>query len=145
MDIFRVARAVRAFGSSTDQEKVDDMLKRFKKLKEDFDRGMATQILQGLAALLDDCRCCEWLYAPIYSQTMLAADRQLLRTLVTPDASYDPSAGCLEGTRMGIRNDIEQWVKRADHSQSLYWLYGLAGCGKSTVARSICKQLDSAG
>lgn len=36
-------RAVRAFVSPTAQEQVDEIVKRFKNLKEDFDRGVMTQ------------------------------------------------------------------------------------------------------
>lgn len=61
---------------------------------------------------------------------------------MTPDAGYDPSAGCLEGTRETVQNEIKTWIDGADLSQSLFWLNGLAGCGKSTVARSVCKHLD---
>lgn len=66
----------------------------------------------------------------------------MLKKLIVSDAGYDPSTGCLEGTRMRIRKVIQEWVDSNDISQPLYWLYGLAGCGKSTVARSVCTQLD---
>lgn len=64
---------------------------------------------------------------------------------MTPNASYDPSAGCLEGTRTAIRNDISAWIDSSDSPQSLFWLYGLAGCGKSTVTHSVCQQFDETG
>lgn len=75
----------------------------------------------------------------------MAADHQLLRPLVTSDARYDPSAGCLDGTRTKIRSDIHEWIDNCNSSQSLFWLYGPAGCGKSTVARSVCEKLTEIG
>lgn len=41
------------FMSSTAQGQVDEFVKRFKNLKEDFDRGMRTQIVLRLETLLN--------------------------------------------------------------------------------------------
>ena len=43
--------------------------------------------------------------------------------------------GCLKGTRETVLNEIESWAK--DFSQSpVFWLNGLAGTGKSTIAQT---------
>lgn len=76
---------------------------------------------------------------------MGVADREMIKALITPDSNYDPDTGCLEGTRTAIRSDIQQWVDSNEASESLFWLCGVAGCGKSTIVRSVCEELRSKG
>ena len=52
--------------------------------------------------------------------------------------------GCLKGTRATVLNEIESWAK--DFSQSpVFWLNGLAGTGKSTIAQTIAERLFAEG
>ena len=39
--------------------------------------------------------------------------------------------------------DLEEWTKSTDHSSRIFWLYGVAGCGKSAIATSLASTLDS--
>jgi hypothetical protein len=49
---------------------------------------------------------------------------------------------CTEGTREEVLSEILTWAKDfSDDSPQLYWLDGLAGTGKSTIAFSICHSL----
>ena len=43
--------------------------------------------------------------------------------------------GCLEGTRKDVLRDIEHWLA-SEHGQRVFWLNGLAGTGKSTIAQT---------
>jgi hypothetical protein len=47
--------------------------------------------------------------------------------------------GCLRGTRGDVLNSIELWARDFDRS-SVYWLNGLAGTGKSTIAKTIAER-----
>jgi len=48
--------------------------------------------------------------------------------------------GCLRGTRETVLNEIESWVK--DFNQSpVFWLNGLAGTGKSTIAKTVSERI----
>ncbi|KAG8757691.1 hypothetical protein FRC12_010230 [Ceratobasidium sp. 428] len=110
-------RAAREFVSSA-QGQVDEFVKRFATLKEEFDRAMAIQTVRQVDVLLSD------------------ADRALLTQLIVADASFDPNRRCLEGTRVSVIEDINQWALSAG-SSPVFWLYALAGCGKSSVATSV--------
>ena len=44
--------------------------------------------------------------------------------------------GCLRGTRENVLNEIESWTKDFDKSP-VFWLNGLAGTGKSTIAQTV--------
>jgi len=52
--------------------------------------------------------------------------------------------GCLTGTREAILDKIESWTKDFDRSP-VYWLNGLAGTGKSTIAQTTSQQLFADG
>ena len=52
--------------------------------------------------------------------------------------------GCLKGTREGALNEIETWTK--DFARSpVFWLNGLAGTGKSTIAQTISERVFADG
>ncbi|KAF2396585.1 hypothetical protein EJ06DRAFT_483417 [Trichodelitschia bisporula] len=43
---------------------------------------------------------------------------------------------CLPGTRVNLLQEIHSWANE-ENSPSIFWLSGLAGTGKSTVARTV--------
>ncbi|KAL6694031.1 hypothetical protein J3F84DRAFT_400496 [Trichoderma pleuroticola] len=57
----------------------------------------------------------------------------------TFDSSPDGEQSfCLQGTRSHIIAQIEEWGTNPD-SQSIFWLNGMAGTGKSTISRTIAQ------
>ncbi|KAJ7833331.1 hypothetical protein B0H14DRAFT_2178507, partial [Mycena olivaceomarginata] len=48
--------------------------------------------------------------------------------------------GCLEGTRVDLLADLRAWSRNPD-SPRIFWLDGMAGTGKSAIARSFCHML----
>ena len=48
-------------------------------------------------------------------------------------------SGCLRGTRTALVDDIELWTRDFD-KPPVYWLNGLAGTGKSTIAQTIAER-----
>jgi len=51
--------------------------------------------------------------------------------------------GCLKGTRGAVLTGIELWAR--DGKSYVYWLNGLAGTGKSTIAKTIADRLFADG
>ena len=51
---------------------------------------------------------------------------------------YGDRQGCLKGTRETVLQEIESWSKDPNASP-IYWLNGLAGTGKSTIAQTIAE------
>jgi len=47
---------------------------------------------------------------------------------------------CLETTRVELLSDIESWLQDSGGTQ-FYWLQGIAGTGKSTIARTVASSL----
>ena len=46
------------------------------------------------------------------------------------------------GTRESILNEITAWVTNTSGPNDTYWIYGLPGIGKTSLAHSICQTLD---
>jgi hypothetical protein len=53
-------------------------------------------------------------------------------------------SGCLKGTREGVLDEIEHWTQDFQMSP-VFWLNGLAGTGKSAIARTIAEIVFAAG
>ena len=58
----------------------------------------------------------------------------------TVDAGYHCGnrQGCLRGTRKGVLWEIEQWLMD-EQERRIFWLNGLAGTGKSTIAQTFAE------
>ena len=79
------------------------------------------------------------------SQRPDKSSADILRTLegiphaTSPDTSFHGQRkGCLNGTREAVLSEIEAWIGNPA-ALSVYWLNGLAGTGKSTIAQTIAR------
>lgn len=84
-------------------------------------------------------------------KTLLHEDlrRSLARLPVVAEAAYDSSEEsgnpvCLKDTRVELLDNIMQWTENPD-SESIFWLSGMAGTGKSTISRSLAMRLHESG
>ena len=57
---------------------------------------------------------------------------------------HSSHTGCLKGTRSAVLDEIELWTRDA-YDPPVYWLNGLAGTGKSTIAQTIAEKLFADG
>ncbi|KAK6511482.1 hypothetical protein TWF481_000397 [Arthrobotrys musiformis] len=48
---------------------------------------------------------------------------------------------CLRGTRVELIDEIHNWLNKDTGSEVIFWLNGMAGTGKSTIARTIAESL----
>ena len=68
-------------------------------------------------------------------------DRRLLENLHhTNEAGYSSGngRGCLRGTRVDVLLQLERWLKD-EQDRRVFWLNGLAGTGKSTIAQTFAE------
>ena len=52
--------------------------------------------------------------------------------------------GCLKGTRENVLNEVDLWKEGFDQSP-IFWLNGLAGTGKSTIAQTVSERMFADG
>ncbi|KAF9448537.1 hypothetical protein P691DRAFT_775351 [Macrolepiota fuliginosa MF-IS2] len=69
---------------------------------------------------------------------------ELLIKTMTPGAAADssvryPPPRCYPGTRTSLTTEIKTWLFSADRAQSMMWLHGPPGVGKSAIAQSIAE------
>jgi len=64
----------------------------------------------------------------------------------TADASYlsGNRQGCLRGTRKEVFWEIECWLS-GEQEQQIFWLNGLAGTGKTTIAQTFAERMFAYG
>jgi WD40 repeat protein len=62
----------------------------------------------------------------------------------TLSAQYDSASapsGCLEHTREDVLGKLHDWINQYSPRLSIFWLAGMAGTGKTTIAKTFCDQL----
>ncbi|EMD30754.1 hypothetical protein CERSUDRAFT_120326, partial [Gelatoporia subvermispora B] len=80
----------------------------------------------------------------------MAEDLDMSRLLAqlqhVPDAGIDAQSGaeCMQGTREALLGDLKAW-SGDPAAPRIFWLDGMAGTGKSAIARSLCLILRRAG
>jgi len=57
---------------------------------------------------------------------------------------HSKQRGCLKGTRQSVLEEIEHWSKDPD-APPVFWLNGLAGTGKSTIAQTVSERIFAYG
>ncbi|KZT33669.1 WD40 repeat-like protein [Sistotremastrum suecicum HHB10207 ss-3] len=111
-------------------DNVDAVIAEFKQtfetLRNDFDTGLVVQNHLGIRRIQEDI------------------NRLFIRDHLTHVlASWDPDLGCLSGTRRSILEEIMTWIVSVDRESKIpanvFWLSGLAGSGKSSIAHTLAE------
>ena len=85
------------------------------------------------------------------SQKMNLVDRKIdiAKLPVAKGASFDShieehNSKCLPDTRVELQRQIKEWAKDVN-GRSIFWLNGMAGTGKSTIARTVARSFADEG
>ncbi|KAL4938543.1 hypothetical protein BDV06DRAFT_215029 [Aspergillus oleicola] len=85
---------------------------------------------------------------PLYNENRSSPIEHLqrLNLPIIREAIYDSYANqhedsCLPGTSTGVQSRILEWADSTE-GKCIFWLNGMAGMGKSTIARTVARSLD---
>jgi hypothetical protein len=123
--------------------KIEEMSKELTKVIEDFDRAMNVETLRQVK----DNRTHSFLnlmmaYSQLFRVELDRQDRLLRERLKPIRTGHNRTLCCMEGTRQYILNEVGAWVACGSGPSNTYWIYGLPGIGKTSLAHSICRTLD---
>ncbi|KAF7363067.1 WD40 repeat-like protein [Mycena venus] len=124
---------------SQDTQKIQDFMAAFDKHKQSLDWALGVHIAFTINNARDIAQC----------SLEVAKDTQQLEILknLNPVKMNSNRDGCLPGTRRDILSLIITELTKpvSANSQNVFWLYGVAGAGKSTIATSICQTFNALG
>ncbi|KAM0491777.1 hypothetical protein ACHAP8_010407 [Fusarium lateritium] len=106
---------------------------------EMYQNSQSRELLKGLHQLIIDMR------EGSTQRSEQAAKSKLKNLLLDPIDAFDhiqhpEDSFCLPGTRQKVLREIYDWTKDAG-SPTICWLPGLAGTGKSTISRTVARDL----
>ncbi|OBZ78045.1 hypothetical protein A0H81_01677 [Grifola frondosa] len=55
---------------------------------------------------------------------------------------YDGNMKCLDGTRRAIIRTLLHWIAQRESGRNIFWLHGIAGSGKSTIASTVAAMAE---
>ncbi|KAE8378117.1 hypothetical protein BDV26DRAFT_292593 [Aspergillus bertholletiae] len=79
----------------------------------------------------------------------VSREMELCKLTIAEGAAFDSYANqheeeCLPGTRTELLKEVTDW-SLSTQGECIFWLNGMAGTGKSTVSRTVCKFLQEQG
>ncbi|KZV59361.1 hypothetical protein PENSPDRAFT_620715, partial [Peniophora sp. CONT] len=102
--------------------------------------AVAAQMASEIALMREGLSTSEPTHAEQYPKIDASKLLEKLGRVEPADIDAQNTNGCLAGTRIDVLQTLRSWS--LDSSQSkIYWLNGMAGVGKSAIARSFCHQL----
>ncbi|KAF1942824.1 hypothetical protein EJ02DRAFT_487903 [Clathrospora elynae] len=129
--------------SSKVKERMSWARKRVTKLGED-----AAYSLLGILEVHMLLIYGEWLQEALERLEKIVADRHFVNLPIAKGVSFsshteEHNARCLPNTRTALLNDINSWAMDKNGT-SIFWLSGMAGTGKSTIARTVAQSFAEA-
>ena len=133
--------AARRVGGSAYLETIKEMERDLTKVIEDFDRAVNVEALflaksSGRRSLSQ--------FGDTSFSVIPIEQKVLLKRLKCVETSYNRTLCCMEGTRESLLHHIKAWVANESGEKGMgntYWIYGLPGIGKTSLAHSICARL----
>jgi len=132
----------RTVGDSTYWKTIGEVDRELTRVVEDFGRAVNVEALHrtketGNHPLSDSL--------PIHDSQQFHVEQQLLLSrLKDVKTDYDRDLCCMEGTRKSLLGEIIAWVTNGleqTDGGNTYWIYGLPGIGKTSLAHSLCSRL----
>ena len=128
----------RTVGGLIDSSTMEDIESDLAKVIEDFDRAVNVEALRRMKETGEHS-----FLVMIYSQLLRVEQEALLERLEPVKTNYHQDFCCMDGTREMLLEQVIDWVTKepGQKESNTYWIYGLPGIGKTSLAHSICARL----
>ena len=118
---------------------IEEMEKDLTKVIKDFNRAVNVEALRRIK------ETGEHLFpVMVHSQFLRVEQELLLGRLKSVETNYHQDFRCMDGTREFLLKQLKDWVTKEPGQRgegNTYWIYGLPGIGKTSLAHSICASL----
>ncbi|KAF9503562.1 hypothetical protein BS47DRAFT_788982 [Hydnum rufescens UP504] len=147
-DVETLSKKLESISSSAKAKSSAGVLRRL--LERDDDEHDLRTFTQSLKAAIVDFQLSQTLRQgqELFLEKLSVAILSLPRAnLAAYDSGREDALSlCLEGTRVSILAEIMSWLERTESgTPPVYWLMGLAGIGKSTIAKTVAERADEDG
>jgi len=131
----------RTVGRSAFWETIEEVNRELTRVVEDFDRAVNVEALRRTK----ETGKRSFSHSLDRSFSTVRVEQQLLLSrLKYVKTGYDRDLCCMEGTRKSLLGQIITWVTNEleqTDGRKTYWIYGIPGIGKTSLAHSICSRL----
>ena len=126
-------------GGLANMGRIEELDGELTKVIEDFDRAV------NIEALRRSKETGMWLVSRCFMLSGCAEQELLLRWLKHIDTGYNRQLCCMGGTREAFLSKVVTWATDESAQKgaggNMFWIYGLPGIGKTSLAHSICARL----
>src|SRR5258706_2206364 len=138
-----VERTGSALFSSKDKDSMKEMDEELANVIKDFQNAVNVEALR-LARRIGRYSLSQYRVRPF--SLAFVEQEFLLKRLKPVETGYHQAFRCMDGTRKSRLKEIVNWVANKPEGKDLlqnntYWIYGLPGIGKTSLAHSICASL----
>ncbi|KAJ7356503.1 hypothetical protein DFH08DRAFT_459826 [Mycena albidolilacea] len=149
-----VSRNFQTWHASDDKKKIDDLRRKLADSMGRFGVAVQMHIVKKLSSLeTNPDYSPKSIVAPSepvtkvrYRVPFLGEDAILESLAPVDEARFDHETSadsCLQGTRETMLKTISEWIDSLASGPLIFWLAGLAGTGKTTIATTVCEELDA--
>jgi Cdc6-like AAA superfamily ATPase len=131
--------AARTVGGLVDPGTIEEIERDLTKVIEDFDRAVNVEALRRIKETGEHL-----FLVMVHSQLLRVEQELLLGRLESVKTNYHQDFRCMDGTREFLLKQLIDWATKEPgqkEESNTYWIYGLPGIGKTSLAHSICASL----
>ena len=131
--------AVRTVGGLVGAGAIEEIEVDLTKVIEDFDRAVNVETLRGIKETGKHL-----FFVRVHSELLGVEQKLLIGQLEPVKTNYHQDFRCMDGTREFLLKQLKDWATEEPgqkEGSNTYWIYGLPGIGKTSLAHSICASL----